>query len=210
MHWILFALLFSFFSCVGLQWCYYLTIQVRVGFVLLVFILKCFMSTFTFYFFIYFNPEIYPCLLYNCLSKLTTHAVKEDKLKTKQIKTKKNKQTNKSIAWLLSHITRLTEMSRARQLPCDLWSKTIFWQKSYQIKRSFKLISLTSSHLFPLRHQQRGPWHFSAIYFRVFKYQFSVSPIWIIWRLFCESSRKYNSFSRRGTVPHKKNMLQKK
>ena len=40
-------------------------------------------------------------------------------------------------------------MSRARQLTGAQWSRTIFYQESYQIKRSIKLIS-TSSHLFPL------------------------------------------------------------
>ena len=68
-------------------------------------------------------------------------------------------------------------MSRARQLA--QWGRTTFWQKSYQIKRSFKLTSTTSSHLFHLGYLQKGPWHFSTIqtiddYFRIFRYQFSV------------------------------------
>ena len=52
-------------------------------------------------------------------------------------------------------------MSRVRQLA--QWGRIIFWQKSYQIKRSFKLTSKTSSHLFHLGYLQKGPWHFSTI-----------------------------------------------
>ena len=57
------------------QWRHVTTIQLRVGFVLLTFNLKCSMPTFTFLFDIYFNLKIYFCLLYNCLSKLATHAL---------------------------------------------------------------------------------------------------------------------------------------
>ena len=171
MHWILFASLFSFVYYVGLQWWHYLTtIQQRVGFVLLTCILKSSRPTFTFWFFIYFDPRIYFCFLYNCLSKLDTHVVCEDKNKTR------TKQKKSTARWFPC-VTRLTETSCSRQLTCAQWSRTIFWQKSYQTKRSFKLTSSTSSHLFPLRYQQRGPWHFSAtqtIDFRIFKYQFSV------------------------------------
>ena len=72
----LFLSKFSFVCCVGLQqWHHLTTIQLRVGFVLLTFILKCSMPTFTFHFDIYFNPKIDFYLLYNCLSKLATHAV---------------------------------------------------------------------------------------------------------------------------------------
>ena len=42
---------------------------------------------FHFCFSIYFTPKIYIYLLYNCLSKLATHAVSEDKLKKTKQKT---------------------------------------------------------------------------------------------------------------------------
>ena len=79
----LFLSKFSFVCCVGLQWWHLTAIQLRVGFVLLTFILKCSMPTFTFCFSIYFDPKIYIYLLCSCLSKLATHAVYEDKLKKK-------------------------------------------------------------------------------------------------------------------------------
>ena len=61
----------------------------------------------------------------------------------------------KLIACWLSRVTRLTEMSHARQLTGTQWGRTIFWQKSYHTKRSFKLIS-TSCHLFPLEYQHNS------------------------------------------------------
>ena len=61
-----------------------MAIQLRVSFMLLTCMLKYSMPTFTFCVSIYFNPKIYIYVLYNCVSKLATHAVSEDKLKKKK------------------------------------------------------------------------------------------------------------------------------
>ena len=62
-----------------------MTNQLRVSFMLLTRILKCSMPTFTFCVSIYFNPKIYIYVLYNCVSKLATRAVSEDKLIKRKI-----------------------------------------------------------------------------------------------------------------------------
>ena len=70
-----------------------------------------------------------------------------------------------------------------------------FW-----IKRLFEWILTTSSHLFPLGYQQRGPYPFSIIQ-TINWFSFLQVSIFLwspIWRLFCESSRQYENFSCHG------------